>query len=232
MNKKGLRGAAAAIILFGLLAFTVSCAQDETARVTLFFGHNSQARLAPGPFERLLAFFSTPAYAAPDWNGDIDTLTLSVTGEGFDPITAVIPPAAQSYTLELPAGSDRLFVILATQGAVRKWGGRLLTSFGPGSVSLDLKIMPIISQWNNNTTAGAQITLRWSAIPGPTSVIGYNAYKAYSPEGPYVWFYTGAAATAVDNNAPGPEPYYYKVSVITPYGEGELSDYVEEFNNW
>lgn len=232
MKKKGLRGAAAAIAVSGLLALNVSCAHDGTARVTVYFGHGDLAGSAPGILERLRGIFSAPAYAAAPWSGDYDSVTLEVTGEGFDPIQALIPPGASSYTLELPEGEDRLFVMIARQGAVRKWGGRVLASFGAGNVSLSLRLMPIISQWNNNTTGGTQITIRWSALTAPTSVIGYKAYKAYSPGGPYVLFYTGAAATAVDNNAPGPEPYYYKVSVITPYGEGEPSDYVEEFNNW
>ncbi len=228
MKKIKPRGTFAAMMITGLLAFALSCSQEEMARVTVHFGQSLQAHHAEreGILDRVLNALFTRAYAfiPSEWNGAYDSMVLTITGPDLDPIVATIPPGASSYTLELTPGEARLFTALAYQGAAKKWGGRGLANLNPGEQSVGLNIFPIPTGLTN--TAFGYAYLNWDRVSGAS---GYYVYRAASPSGPF------ARVGAVSGDTPGwieeeflPDgSYWYGVSVFYPSGEGESADAIE-----
>jgi len=211
------------------------------SRVTLYLGVNDQAINIhqKSLLNNLLAFLMPAAHAKtvnpPAWTETYINVSLTVTGDDMDPITAVIPPSAVSYTIEVPAGKSRLFVLIATNGSnVRTWGGRVASDLNPGDVSLTLRILPIPNGWDYQTASNENIIA--CAIVSKPFVTSYNLYRSSSAAGQYTKIYTGLTLATTTGYQDFPVPtdstFYYKASVNTTYGEGELSDYLMVYNNW
>lgn len=170
----------------------------------------------------------------PAWTEGYTNVTLTVTGDDMDSITAVLPPSVASYTMEVPSGSSRLFILIATNGSnVRTWGGRVLSDLNPGDVSLTLRILPIPNGWDYQI-GSLENVVGYSEVVSPV-VISYNLYRSSSALGPYTKLYTGPYPGTTgyqDFPVPTDSTFYYKASINTTYGEGELSDYLMVYNNW
>lgn len=230
-----------AVLCLGLcVAFSTACNHENMSRVTLYLGVNDQAINVPQKsfLNNLMAFLLPSANAKtvnpPAWTETYINVSLTVTGEDMDSITAVIPPSAVSYTLEVPAGKSRLFVLIATNGSnVRTWGGRVASDLNPGDVSLTLRILPIPNGWDYQIASTENI-IGWSPVAKPF-VTSYNLYRSSSAAGPYTIIYTGPDPGTMgyhDTGIPINSTFYYKASINTTYGEGELSDYLMVYNNW
>ncbi len=230
-----------AVLCLGLcVAFNTACNHENMSRVTLYLGVNDQAINIPqeGFFHKIVALFTTTAQAKtvspPAWTEGYTNVTLTVTGDDMDPITAVIPPSAVSYTIEVPAGKSRLFVLIATNGSnIRTWGGRVFSDLDAGDVSLTLRILPIPNGWAYEIAPTENIIA--CAIVSKPFVTSYNLYRSSSAAGQYTKIYTGLNLVTTgyqDSPVPTDSTFYYKASVNTTYGEGELSDYLMVYNNW
>ncbi|HPS87769.1 MAG TPA: hypothetical protein PLY36_13550, partial [Spirochaetota bacterium] len=114
-------------IIFMLFITTASaailstgCYDDNEARVTIHLERNDlafqkeikQKRV----IDRVLEFFSTPAYAVIGWSsehGQYSTLTLRIRSSSFSEMTYSIPQSATTYTVEVPSGKDITFEIIS-----------------------------------------------------------------------------------------------------------------------
>lgn len=226
MKKIKLRGTFAAMMVIGLLAFTASCSQEETARVTVHFGQGLQAYHADreGILDRIAGVLFTRAYAItapPEWTGDYDSLMLTVTGADLDPIAVNVPPGASSYTLEIPSGEARLFTAVAYSGAVKKWGGHGLSNLKAGEQSVSLNLFPVPTGLTN--TAIGYAYLDWDRVIGAA---GHYVYRAANPSGPFARIDTliGDATGWMEPDFLLNGTYYYRISVFYPSGEGEPTD--------
>ena len=130
----------------------LSCSYENTATVTIDTGIRKQAQLSL--FDKVLAFFSLaqPLKAdPPPQNYNFDALELNVTASDMSTITRryAIEELYNNYgkiTLEVPAGNQRLFTVIAgnSEGEEiynRIYGGIATVDLSPGqNVDLDIKM--------------------------------------------------------------------------------------------
>lgn len=220
------------------VAVNSSCNHENMSRVTLYLGINDQAINIhqKGLLHKIVTLFISSAQAKSvsplGWTEDYDNVTLTVTGNEMDTITAVIPPSAASYTIEVPAGEARFFTLIATNSSgVRSWGGHVISDLNAGEVNLTLRILPIPNDWDHVISFGENI-IGWSAVVKPF-VTSHNLYRSSSAAGIYTKIYTGPnpGSTGYYDSVPTDSTFYYKASINTTYGEGELSDYRMIYNN-
>lgn len=116
------------LCLFLCIAFGASCSQDQMSKVTIYFGQIPLAKAEKQDvLDRIFAFFLTRAHA--EWSDNYTSITMTVTGDEMDTITAPIAPGSSSFTIEVPMGKSRIFTLIAYEGTFKKWGGTfLLTS--------------------------------------------------------------------------------------------------------
>jgi hypothetical protein len=142
------------IIFITLLSIItmLSCSYENTATVTIDTGIRKQAQLSL--FDKVLAFFSLaqPLKAdPPPQNYNFDALELNVTASDMSTITRryAIEELYNNYgkiTLEVPAGNQRLFTVIAgnSEGEEiynRIYGGIATVDLSPGqNVNLDIEM--------------------------------------------------------------------------------------------
>lgn len=222
----------AALCLALCIAFGAACSQENMSKVTLYFGINGQARLMPEKtiFDRLREFFYGTVYAkcGPTWVGTHDSITLTVTGDGMDTITAAVPPSTASYTIELPMGNSRVFTMIAYLGTVKKWGGHVLANTNESEMDLPLNMFPIVTNFTVSLAWDTSTEVQWDYFTGALS--GYRLYRSANPSGPYELIAT--IPSTANNYWSGTTPtvpngiHYYRMSVVYTQGEGEPCDAV------
>ncbi len=221
-----------------LIILFASCASDNTTTVTFdLIRHdismNKKVMPADSIVDRFLMLFSGKAWAK-GWTSDYTTFTITISAADMTSITANIPNGATSYTIQVPSGSQRNFR-LVTGGSTgfnvpKNWGGGANKDLAPGDdVKLTIRMLPLskitVTQGGTGT-----LNLSWEgsssinfAYPGLAT--GFNIYRAGSLDGPYQLIQSNlSGSTTSDNGLQTGKRYYYKVSVITTYGEGIMCD--------
>lgn len=154
-----------------------------------------------------------------------DSIKLIVEGPDMETIEASIPITSLSYTIEVPAGSDRVFTAIANNGAVKNSGAFETTSLQSGEAkALQLNMLPIIQGFSVSGTGS--ISIYWNAVQ---NVQGYKIYRATAAEGPYAMIKQIADYTqmsSADTTASFGITYYYKMRVYTSTKDGVLCDSV------
>lgn len=225
-------------IIFMLFITTASaailstgCYDDNEARVTIhlerndlaFQGDLKQKRV----IDRILEFFTTPAFAVAGWDSSHGELTLKIRSSSFSEMTYPIPQSATTYTVTVPAGQSITFEVISytTGGAVPyNWGGHKTLDIDPGEQDLTLNMIPMTLITNIPT--GSILTVYWEQ---PTAwVTNYRLYRSDSPEGPYVKI--GSDISSTQSSTSGGttlmgNTYYYKLSVVYNGEEGVMSAY-------
>lgn len=231
------------VIYMFVLAFFVfvSCATDDHANVSLRLSgdlsayNSSNNKINYSMVDRFLMFFSKPAFAT--WYDVRNGLTLTVSGDAMETITVAIPDGATSYSIRVQSGTNRKFVVRSTDavnsGAVpHPWGGSATVDLSPGAdVDLTLKMLPMSTM--AYASADGPIYFGWDASGYTQNYMGSataRIYRATAQEGPYtllqeISFSTGSGS---DSDIVSGKTYYYKVAILTIYGEGEMSDYLAE----
>lgn len=230
-------------ILLSSLIFFASCAWEDQATVTInlnrndlaFYGQPVQKEFSL--IDKFLSFlFMSREANAFYWDATHTSLSLTVSGSDMDTITAQIPGGATSYTVAVPSGSGRTFRILNTNGQYNvpvNWGGSVVVDLSPGSsVNISVTIAPM-TRFASISAATGSLFLGWpnTALLGsfPASMTSVNQLKIYrsdSAEGPFYHLKTVAfsSGSTSDTGLLSLKKYYYRASIMTTYGEGELSD--------
>jgi hypothetical protein len=237
-SKNGKRYLICISIVIGALLFSNcdSISNSDEATVTIRLQRND-VFLQPykeKPFmDRILEFFSTPAYAAPSWDGTHGDLTLIVSSPNLSgDLTFFMPPGATVYTVTIPAVDQvTLTVVSETESlGYKNWGGHTTLNLVPGSkVNLTLAMIPMTASWSPSATSGSISFWLYSI----DTLNSYNAlsffiYRSTSPQGPYERIATGINLSTMfytDTYAlvPG-TTYYYRISVNSSDGEGVMCD--------
>jgi len=151
-----------------------------------------------------------------------DSIKLIVEGPDMETIEASIPITSLSYTVEVPAGSDRVFTAIAYNGAVKNSGASESITLQSGEAkALQLNMLPIIQGFSVSGTGSIEIY--WNAV---LNVQGYKIYRATAADGPYTMIQQITDYTAfhyTDTASSG--TYYYKMRVYTSTKDGVLCDY-------
>jgi len=228
MKRKGIVAFLIILALGTGLTLLNRCSGGDMATVRIVLNSdNSFVSKRNSLIDKFFNFFETKLYAVAvsDWVSGYDTLTLTVSGPDMQTITAVIPPTADSYTIEVPAGTGRIFTIIATESGDRKNGGRSIETLSPGeSKTIQLRMLPIPTGLTGQGSSPPNINLIWSYIPGAT---GYYVYRAINnAEGPYTrsggLVPQGSPGYGVTFNQSG-EPgntYFFRVAMVGEHGEG------------
>ena len=235
----------------------LSCSYENTATVTIDTGIRKQAQLSL--FDKVLAFFSLaqPLKAdPPPQNYNFDALELNVTASDMSTITRryAIEELYNNYgkiTLEVPAGNQRLFTVIAgnSEGEEiynRIYGGIATVDLSPGqNVDLDIKM----GELNNKFyyfyyyVETKTMDTQFYEIEDPTAdIVAFKIYQSddysYSNETLFAvitqWEknFDGEGWTiTISKELPGldadPNTKYYRISNVNQYGEGNRIEITE-----
>lgn len=207
----------------GISITTTRCYDDDKdARVTIHLERNDLANMGIQPekrlIDRVLEFFSTPAYAVAGWDSTHGSLTLKVINESSEELTYSIPTGATTYTVEIPSGNNITLEVTSytTGGAVStNWGGHTTVNLGPGEQDITIYMIPmtIIIGAGGSTS----LDVNWE----PTSFVTiYNIYRSTSSSGPFALIGTDTVPPYNDTTALSGVTYYYRISIVNTSGEG------------
>ena len=152
------------------------------------------------------------------------TSTVSVGSVFVSPSSVTLSvDATQQFTATVTGMTNTAVSWSATGGSISQNG--LYTAPGTaGTYTVTATSIADPTQFNNATvtvTAPLQhmVTLTWTDITTPT-VIGYNAYRATQPNGPYTIINTVlvASATYDDLNVQSGQTFYYVVTAVDSSG--------------
>jgi formylglycine-generating enzyme required for sulfatase activity len=225
-------------IILGATILLSGCNKDEGyATVTIRFKDHSISTNSSQKhiIDRILEFFSKPAYAA--WNFPCNRLTLSISGDNiedqfFDTGHIAGGIGDHTFTAVIPAVDNVSFQVLSYNGTETQpnWGGISTVSLRPGNQDVDITIIPM-TRITNIGYAGNSVTITFDGITSANYYSGYNIYRSTDANRGYELIKKnmtvgGTPSSAVYNDtAPNNITYYYRVSVISKDGvEGLLCD--------
>jgi hypothetical protein len=224
------------LIILVIAAIAAGCSDTNTARVTIVIGDQDIAKAeAPSLIDRFLGLFSTKAEAYTGWPGTHDTtnvdLKLTIQASDLDPIEVFLPTDTSTYSTELQPGSQRTFTLTCQTKSSNdppsylNYVGSTTIDLAPGDdVSVVVYMIPVTSITDAYLSSG--IELLWDNVSG-TGVTGYNIYRSTSYDGPYAMVGNAEGVSTsnyIDNFSPVMDTtYYYRVSVTSIHGEGQLS---------
>jgi hypothetical protein len=233
-----------ALAMLGATFFISGCEffKDGDVRVTINLVRNDLAFMNQKPAEklhivdRILRFFSNPAYGAFGWSSEhTGPLSLRITGEGVNE-SIIIPSGATSYSTTVPSSVAIKFTITHeyTVGSFDNWGGIHEGVFISGTdAQITITMLPIVSF----TTVGSVTSpnIYYDSLPsGYESVVtGCRLYRSQTSNGsstlvasqgyvdmiqttPFIADSTGFSGIS--------SPVYYKIVVYGPGGEGVPSE--------
>lgn len=227
-------------ILFPFLILFASCAWDDQSTVTITISGNEmvlktyEQKINYPLIDRFLLLFSGKAYAV--WANVRTGLILTVSGNDMDTIVTNIPNGSSSYTLRVPSGTGRKFLIKSTDNAIayspvpHPWAGQSIVDLSPGSeTSLVVSMMPATRITYAGNNGNGDLGINWDSIApyNYTGFLEYRIYKSYSIDGPYAYFdkSTPIASNNIVHLGLPLETAYYKIVVVDQSkGEGVYSD--------
>jgi hypothetical protein len=223
MKKRHVLVIGVVILCVGVALVLNRCSGENMTKVTINFSSNQHAALNSKDsfLEKLKRFFLPEALAItpPPWDPNHTSVVITVTATDLDePIEATVSPFTESYTMDVPSGSQRLFTVITYDNLGRRnTGGHATADLPQGEVSIQIRMLPIPT--GVGSSGGG---LDWCEIAG---VSGYYIYRSTTEFGP--WTKVG---TLVGSWPEWFDPefiidHWYSVSVYyAAYGEGELSD--------
>lgn len=211
--------------------FNTGCYKDTNeARITIHLERHDLAfqkeMKQKKIIDRVLEFFSTPAYAGSTWFDVRDDLTLIVTGETFTEKIFTLPANSTTYSIILPANENVKFRITSQyttdfNGVQKNWGGETIVFLSSGESDVIVKMLPMT--FITGLGGSTEINISWLTMGIPAYVTTYNVYRSTSADGTYSYIGSNASFL-MDITALSGITYYYRVSAVTSYGEGIMSD--------
>lgn len=218
----------------GILLHTGCYQDDDDARVTINLNRSDLALLnKPASnkrvVDRILEFFSTPAYAVSGWDSTHGPLILKVSGPSIDTSVFSIPQSSVSYTVTVSAVNNVTFEIYSTttlNAVPKNWGGRVTLSLLPGDQDITITMIPMTKI---STISGfGLMSINWEPVSaGISNASSYVIYRSDSINGDFVKIteiFNIATTNYTDPAVVIGKPYYYRISVDGINGEGLLCD--------
>ena len=220
------------IVITLILAGMLSCSSGDTATVTIDTGIRKQAQLTV--WDKVLAWItlSQPVKAdpVPIELYQIDSIAVTISASDMGTIKEAIQLETGRITLEVPAGSQRTFEVVATTPDYpRFYGGIATVDLSAGQqVALNIEMGELVNIYSwvyNHNDQNIEID-----IQSPTNVNGFKIYRENN--GQYVLIDTITTFSNPDPLNPnhyrfvdpgfgdGNQDAYY-ISGINEYGEGE-----------
>ena len=219
------------IVITLILAGMLSCSSGDTATVTIDTGIRKQAQLTV--WDKVLAWItlSQPVKAdpVPIELYQIDSIAVTISASDMGTIKEAIQLETGRITLEVPAGSQRTFEVVATTPDYpRFYGGIATVDLSAGQqVALNIEMGELVNIYSwvyNHNDQNIEIDILSSS-----NVNGFKIYLEnngqhvlidtitnFPPPDPLHYYYRIYYPGFDESN---PEAYY--ISGINEYGEGE-----------
>ncbi|HOR94761.1 MAG TPA: hypothetical protein PLZ38_12380 [Spirochaetota bacterium] len=232
------------IVITLILAGMLSCSSGDTATVTIDTGIRKQAQLTV--WDKVLAWItlSQPVKAdpVPIELYQIDSIAVTISASDMGTIKEAIQLETGRITLEVPAGSQRTFEVVATTPDYpRFYGGIATVDLSAGQqVALNIemgKLTIVEPHWDYYTHSNVNI-IYYTDYPEP------QYFKVYEnvgdPEQIFVLFDTILSSSLPSEPGEGQTTYFYTnstinegnyvkfyISAVSKYGEGERNQISE-----
>jgi len=226
----------AKLIVIVIVLAMVGCSYENSATVTIDTGIRKQAQLSL--IDKVIAWFSLSKAVQADpvpgqLQQQINKITLTVYASDMQAITQTIPLETGKITLEVPAGSQRTFEIVAGQQAVgapsltRYYGGIATVDLSPGqNVNLDIEMGELFTLPPNSYVSYSYGQINFSTNkdyhPLAFNIYQYvdNQWIFYTRLDSFNITYTSyfQITITIDTLSPGT----YGIAGVNKYGEGEM----------
>jgi len=245
MEEKPMKRHTMVIVITLIVAGMLSCSSGDTATVTIDTGIRKQAQLTV--WDKVLAWItlSQPVKADPvpsELVGQINSIEVTISASDMGTITETIPTTTGRITLDVPAGSQRTFEVVALDSDYRRfYGGIATVDLSAGQqVTLNIemgKLTIVEPHWDYYTHSNVNIIYN-TDYPEPQY---FKVYKNVGdPEQIFVLFDTILSSSLPSEPGEGQTTYFYTnstinegnyvkfyISAVSKYGEGERNQISE-----
>jgi len=225
------------IVITLILAGMLSCSSGDTATVTIDTGIRQQAQLSM--LDKLIAWITfsqaVKADPVPSVLDDITSISVTITASDMGTITEEIPLGTGRITLEVPAGIQRTFEVVAIDPDNRRfYGGIATVDLSAGQqVALNIKMgeLTIVEPYWDYIDSFVRIRYN-TDYPEPQYFKVYknvgdlepilvlldtilsSSLPSESGEGQTIYSYTNSKINEDNYSA-------FYISAVSMYGEGE-----------
>jgi hypothetical protein len=242
MEDKPMKRHTMLMVITLILAGMLACSSGDTATVTIDTGIRKQAQLSI--LDKLIAWITFSQAVKADQvptelYGNIDSIEVTISASDMGTITEEILTDTGRITLEVPAGSQRTFEVVAIDPDHRRfYGGIATVDLSAGQqVELNIKMGELvkIDYWDYDYDQQNNIFIYMSI----QSLSNVNGFKIYiENNGQYVLTDTITNFSKPDPQQPDYYQFYYPgfgeedpnayyISGINEYGEGEKEQRVQ-----
>jgi len=235
MEDKSMKRHTILIVITLILAGMLSCSSGDTATVTIDTGIRKQAQLTV--WDKVLAWItlSQPVKAdpVPILLDLITSIEVTISASDMGTIKEAIPLETGRITLEVPAGSQRTFEVVATTSDdPRFYGGIATVDLSAGqqvALNIEMGQLVYIGSWNYHYDQQDNIYIGID-IQSSSNVNGFKIYLENNGQRVLI-----DTITTFSNPDPLNPNYYqfdypdfdagnanaYRISGINEYGEGK-----------
>jgi hypothetical protein len=230
------------IAIFAIITLS-TCSYSNTSRVTIHLPtDNKSAQVFEKDtfLDKIFSLFNKEAYAQ-SWNSSTGMYELFITASDMsDPIVELIPGSEVTHQVEVPAGSDRHFILWSIAGTGEvdiNWVGRAVANLEAGAeTELTITLFPMTTL-NPSSYSGIGVfngcfgpVLTWISAGLNTYssyFTNFNIYRSETNFGPFELISTtpdlGSPTAPIysytDTSAVNLVPYFYFISVGTADGD-------------
>ena len=243
MEEKPMKRHTMLVVITLILAGMLSCSSGDTATVTIDTGIRKQAQLSM--LDKLIAWITFSQAVKADQPpselyGNIKSIEVTISASDMGTITEVIPKETGRITLEVPAGSQRTFEVVAIDPDNRRYYGGIATVDLSAGQQVALNIE--MGELNNKFgyfyyyTEYKYMDSEYPNTDDPTlGVIAFRIYESddylYTNEKlkfvvtswgkEFIEDVTVLWVITIPIELPDIGTKYYRVAVVNQYGEGE-----------
>ncbi len=235
------------IVITLILAGMLSCSSGDTVTVTIDTGIRKQAQLSM--LDKLIAWITLSQAVKADpvpseLVGQINSIEVTISASDMGTITETIPTTTGRITLEVPAGSQRTFEVVALgSNDLRFYGGIATVDLSAGqqvALNIEMGKLTIVEPYWNYNASNVNI-IYYTDYPEPQYFKVYeNIGDIGDPEQIFVLFDTILSSSLPSEPGEGQTTYFYTnstinegnyvkfyISAVSKYGEGERNQISE-----
>jgi hypothetical protein len=152
------------ILILAVALMLTACASSDTTKVTVYFSKDGHTSLEPQKLpliDRFLNLFSSKAYAQLHQPDDTANYLLYVTASDFDGAFAQADGLANSISIEIPSGDNRVFTLFSfSHNGNYNYIGQNVINLAGGDIAISINMYPCLN--NIVVTNSGYMYINWT----------------------------------------------------------------------